>query len=374
MASLELTPSAVCSFAPGRVFLESGAPVVSLDFHRTDDLLLCAWADDSLRLVDVATGALLRTVLARPGGVGRACCTHAPLCVLVAPGAAAGREHSIRYHSLADNSHLRLFRGHCAPVTSLSLHPRSDAFLSAAADHTARLWDVRSPACVGAFGCGSARSPVAAYDAQGLVFAVATDPGLVRLFDAKAHDAGPFDTVSFAPALAGAGLGPGALGLGPGAPPPCATSLSFSLDGKLLLVVAAGAAVVLDAYSGAAVRVFVPPGAREAAAAAAAAATAAALAGAPPPPPPHPPCEAALTPCGRCLVMGCPDGGVAVWGLSGGVAAAEPACVWAGHAGVPAALRWHPTRALAASGCTRGGLALWAPPAHAPALQPVGSG
>ncbi len=39
---LELTSEVLASFAPGRFFRDASAPLLSLDFHRTEDLLVCA--------------------------------------------------------------------------------------------------------------------------------------------------------------------------------------------------------------------------------------------------------------------------------------------------------------------------------------------
>ena len=39
---MDLTPERVASMAPGRFFRETVAPVVSLDFHRTEDVLVVA--------------------------------------------------------------------------------------------------------------------------------------------------------------------------------------------------------------------------------------------------------------------------------------------------------------------------------------------
>jgi COMPASS component SWD2 len=95
--------------APGRFFRETVAPVVSLDFHRTEDLLVVAAGDDSLRLYDTAAGTLLKTVLGKTYGVGRVACTHAPLAVLTASGSNR-TDHDVRYHSLYDNTYLRFFK------------------------------------------------------------------------------------------------------------------------------------------------------------------------------------------------------------------------------------------------------------------------
>ena len=44
MAALELTTEVLGSMAPGRFFRDTTAPVNSLDFHRSAELLVCAGA------------------------------------------------------------------------------------------------------------------------------------------------------------------------------------------------------------------------------------------------------------------------------------------------------------------------------------------
>ena len=68
-----------------------------------------AAADDSLRLYDVANGALLKTLFAKTYGASKVCFTHAPMCILAASGARAS-EHDVRYHSFHDNTYLRFFK------------------------------------------------------------------------------------------------------------------------------------------------------------------------------------------------------------------------------------------------------------------------
>ena len=110
--------------------------------------------------------------------------------------------------------------------------------------------------------------------------------------------------------------------------------MSFSLDGKLLLVCAGGAAFVVDAFEGKMVHRFAAPGG-------------------------VPGCEAAFTPDARHVLMGgSPDGLIYVWNVANGRCVAQ----WRGHAGPPSALRWAPRRAMAASGCVNGAMAFGVPP------------
>ena len=214
------------------------------------------------------------------------------------------------------------------------MSPKSDAFLTAGADGCARLWDVRTNVCCGVVRTGAA--PAAAWDHQGLVFGVVTSDGVLKLFDARGYDQGPFDTVAFGQA------GPA------GAAQRATTRLAFSLDGKQILVKAGDVALVLDAYNGQRLHAFAPPAA------------------------PHPPpTQPALTPDARAVLCGGADTHIHVYSAATGAEVAA----WRGHTGVPTQTKWSPRRALAASGCTHGGLALWIPQAEGGAqTQPPAPG
>jgi hypothetical protein len=111
-----LTTEALLRFAPGRFLKDSPAAVNSLDFHRTEELLVVASDDDSLRLYDLQSGTLLKTLLARAAGARLVTFTHAPSCVLTAAGGrrGSGTEHEVRYHSFHDNTYLRFFKARSA--------------------------------------------------------------------------------------------------------------------------------------------------------------------------------------------------------------------------------------------------------------------
>ena len=76
-----------------------------------------------------------------------------------------------------------------------------------------RLWDLRTEKCNAKIEC--ATTPCVAYDLQGLIFAAAGDDGEVKLYDARGHDKGPFNSRR----VGGGGGG-------------AATCLKFSADGE----------------------------------------------------------------------------------------------------------------------------------------------
>lgn len=110
-------------------------------------------------------------------------------------------------------------------------------------DKTVRLWDLRSPTCRGLLGVPT--TPIVAYDATGMVFAVGINQySRILLYDQANYDKAPFLTIPLEdPTLALISYPPR---------PICMTSMSFSLNGKYLLVGCSGNAhYVLDAFDGA---------------------------------------------------------------------------------------------------------------------------
>ena len=246
------------AMAAGAILSEHKGRVMSLDFNGSGELMLSTGEDDRLCVYSCQSGQLQRAVQSPRYGVGIARFTHDPLSVICASrageaGAASGAAgaaggaagggggaHAIRYHSLHDNTYLRFFTGHTAPVLSLSVSPKDDVFASAAADETMRTWDLRVPGCLGVLRFpGSGRRPAVSFDPEGLVLAAGVGGNQVKLFDLRFASKGPFATFSV-----------------PGEPRDFA-SICFNFDGKLMLVgTAQGAAVSIDAFKGTELQTF----------------------------------------------------------------------------------------------------------------------
>ncbi|ERN09203.1 hypothetical protein AMTR_s00014p00249480 [Amborella trichopoda] len=228
----ELDDDIVRSMSIGAVFTDYVGKISSFDFHRTEDLLVTASEDDSIRLYDIANATVLKTTYNKKHGVDRVCFTHHPSSIICSSRYNLdATSESLRYLSLYDNRCLRNFKGHKERVVSLCVSPINDSFMSGSLDHTVRLWDLRVNVCQGLLHLRG--RPTVAYDQQGLVFAVAMEGGAIKLFDSRSYDKGPFDTF-----LVGGDTAE-------------VCDIKFSNDGKsMLLTTTNNNNYVLDAYGG----------------------------------------------------------------------------------------------------------------------------
>uniref|UniRef100_A0A914I8K6 Uncharacterized protein n=1 Tax=Globodera rostochiensis TaxID=31243 RepID=A0A914I8K6_GLORO len=142
-------------------------------------------------------------------------------------------DHTIRYLSLYDNKYLRYFQGHTKKVVTLCMSPLDDLFLSGSQDKTIRLWDLKSSNCQGLMQLVS--RPIAAFDPEGLIFGAGIGNDVIKLYDLRSFDKGPFNTFK----INDTGLG-------------CNwTGMKFSPDGKSILIMTDGNVLrLVDAYFG----------------------------------------------------------------------------------------------------------------------------
>lgn len=155
---------------------------------------------------------------------------------------------TIRYLSAHDNTYIRYFRGHTAPVTSIALSPGSDEFISSSFDNTVKLWDLRS---VNHHNDFKVSNPfLCVYDPGAVVLAVACPTAsTILLYDARQVESSPFATFTLGTAEATFANGRG--GATGRHTPGDWTKLEFSSDSKKLLIATSGPGhYVLDAYDG----------------------------------------------------------------------------------------------------------------------------
>lgn len=154
--------------------------------------------ESSIHLIDTFTGEEKKKLYAKADGTGNVKFTHHESCVLFS----SERNNSdIKYLCAYDNRYLRYFKGHSAKVTSISMNPCDDSFLTASLDKSICLWNLSTPNPIAKLQLPARfDSPYAAYDASGMVFGVMCQDIYKRkhelkLFDARQFDAGPFQEI-----------------------------------------------------------------------------------------------------------------------------------------------------------------------------------
>ncbi|KAH9945293.1 WD40 repeat-like protein [Epithele typhae] len=286
-APLSLTPTVMSKMKAAKVFktaVEPSAPlspghsgrspqaqqgprhITGLSFDDRGDQVITAGEDETFRLYNCKTGKrvlfVLRTLLAwtnapssprRPYscyrqikilyskkyGVDLPRFTHKNSAIVYA---STKEDDTIRYHALHDNKYLQYFKGHKDRVISLEMSPTDDGFMSGSLDKTVRVWDLRSPSCRGILNLPA--SPVVAYDQNGVVFAVGMNQySRILLYDISNFDKAPFLIITLEdPSLARITYPPRAIFM---------TSLSFSTNGKYILVGCSGDAhYIVDSFTG----------------------------------------------------------------------------------------------------------------------------
>ncbi|KAF9909082.1 member of Set1p complex, histone methyl transferase [Linnemannia zychae] len=281
-----LTPALLESLKVSKIFKDNTQIITSIHFDDTGSKCVTSAQDESLHVYDCYTGKLEKTLFSKKYGVNLARFTHRSTSVVYA---STKEDDTLRYLSLHDNKYIRYFRGHEKRVTSLEMSPLDDQFLAGSQD-VVRLWDLRSPNCQGVLSVLG--QPVVAFDPSGLVFAVALG-GMLRLYDVKSFDQGPFST-----AMIGESLGIQHTSI-------YATQIEFSSDGKnLLITTGSDGHFIVDAYTPS-ITMFKLVGHNNNTYGSEAFTSGS---------------EACWTPDGKCVVSGSRDGDIFVWDISRAIA------------------------------------------------------
>ncbi|KAH9750816.1 WD REPEATS REGION domain-containing protein [Citrus sinensis] len=335
--SLELSEEILQSMEVGMSFRDYNGRISSMDFHKSSSYLVTASDDESIRLYDVTAATCLKTINSKKYGVDLVCFTSHPTTVIYSSkngwdGMFIGTfvlcmlvdyftrhlfetfiySESLRLLSLHDNKYLRYFKGHHDRVVSLSLCSSKDCFISGSLDRTVLLWDQRAEKCQGLLRVQG--RPAAAYDDQGLVFAVAFG-GYIRMFDARKYEKGPFDIFSVGGDISDANV------------------VKFSNDGRLMLLTTMeGHIHVLDSFRGTLLSTYnVKPVSRNST------------------------LEASFSPEGMFVISGSGDGSVYAWSVRSGKEVAS----WMSFDTEPPVIKWTPGSLMFVTGSSE--LSFWIP-------------
>ncbi|XP_065058323.1 WD repeat-containing protein 82-like [Rhopilema esculentum] len=313
MKTMKLTDNVVRAFRVAKVFRENSDVINAMDFSPNGDTLITSSDDDSVVIYDCLEGKPKRTLNSKKYGVANIRYTHTTTTVI---HASTKVDHTIRYLSLHDNKYLRYFIGHTKKVVTLNMSPVDDTFISGSLDKTIRIWDLRSPNCQGLMHVSG--RPVGSFDNEGLIFAAGVDAEVVRLYDLRSFDKGPFATFH----------------LPVREPDTELTDIKFSLDGKSILVsTTVGVVHLLDAFQGHQLQMFSGQKFEKGAQ-----------------------LEASYSPDSQYVFTGSSDGKIHVWATDSGK---KITVLDANHPGSVQNVKFNPKYMMLASTCTN--MAFWIP-------------
>lgn len=189
-STMKLDDQAVGRFKVAKEFNENKARINSIDFSQDGKSLITSSDDESIKVYDCEKGNQKREIMSKKYGVDLIKYTHASNTAI---HTSTKGIDTIRYLSLHDNKYLRYFVGHEKRVVTLCMSPADDSFISGSLDQSIRLWDLRSEKSTGRILLPSA--PIVNYDPEGLIYAVGLNSEVIKLFDARNYDKGPFNTI-----------------------------------------------------------------------------------------------------------------------------------------------------------------------------------
>ncbi|XP_069141823.1 WD repeat-containing protein 82-like [Argopecten irradians] len=311
-ANMKLTDSVVQNFRVAKIFRENTDRITSLDYSANGETLISSSDDDSIVIYDCQNGTPKRTLNSKKYGVDLICYTHAANTAL---HSSTKVDDTIRYLSLHDNKYIRYFPGHTKKVVTLNMSPINDTFLSGSLDKTIRLWDLRSQNCQGLMHLPG--RPVAAFDPDGLIFAAGINSEVVKLYDLRSFDKGPFTHFKLSQDRG------------------CDwTGMKFSPDGKLILISTNGQVLrLIDAFQGTCLQTFMGFQNNKGI-----------------------PLEASFSPDSQFAMCGSTDGRIHTWNTDTGVRVSVLNC---DHPGPVQCVQFNPKYMMLATACTN--MAFWLP-------------
>lgn len=233
---MKLTDKVVQAFKPAKIFRDNTDRINHIDYSESGDTLITSSVDDSILIYNCLDGKQKKTWNSKKYGVAFIQFTRVPKTVI---HTSTKIDDTIRYLSLHDNKYIRYFSGHTGSVVSLHMSPVDDSFISGSMDRTIRLWDLRSNDCQGLMHVSG--RPVTSFDPEGLIFAAGVDSEIIRLYDLRTFDRGPFASFNIPQTDSGIKL----------------TGIKFSNDGKKFIVsTTTGSVHLLDAFQGSLLHTF----------------------------------------------------------------------------------------------------------------------
>lgn len=236
MKPMKLTDQVVRSFHVAKNHCENTEiRITAIDFSPNGENFVSCDSEDKIVLYECDSAKHKCTINSRKYGADLVHFTPDGKNVI---HASTKVDDAIRFLSLDSMQYVRYFPGHTKKVSSLCVSPNGNSFLTGSKDHTLRFWDPNVSNCQAVM--HTIGHPVAAYDPEGVLFAVGVDSEAIKLYDIREFGKGPFKTFKLQSER------------------DCEwTALKFSSDGKTIMISTNGQVTRLfDAYEGKPLRSF----------------------------------------------------------------------------------------------------------------------
>lgn len=187
-----LNPSLLRTFDIRRVLEDHRRKIQALDYSHDGILLASTARCDKLCVRNIHSGVDADRILMD-------CDKVQFLDVMCGCTVAVSTGKTIGVFDMGRSRQAISYQRNTAKICSLAIRPKSSHFISCAKDGKIMLWDVRvhDPMARVDFGL-KARSPLASFEGNGDIFGVCTadhsSRSLVRLYDVRNIDAGPYDS------------------------------------------------------------------------------------------------------------------------------------------------------------------------------------
>lgn len=155
--------------------------------------------ESSVHLVNALTGERKKKLYTKENGIGKIAYTHHEETVVASSD--KRNNHDLVYYCLYDNRYLRYFRGHSDRVSSISMCPTDDRFITGSVDKTVCMWDLSTATPTGKVMLPQfCDDPIVKFDESGIVFGVMSRDNkakkqCLKLFDSRKYSVGPFDDI-----------------------------------------------------------------------------------------------------------------------------------------------------------------------------------